>query len=55
MTNPAQERLAEELVDVAPEGFTRARFTAVAPMRTRWRSRSPAAITSNVARWTAGR
>jgi adenosylmethionine-8-amino-7-oxononanoate aminotransferase len=27
LTNPAQERLAEELVDVAPEGFTRARFT----------------------------
>ncbi len=26
MTNPAQERLARELVDVAPEGFTRARF-----------------------------
>jgi adenosylmethionine-8-amino-7-oxononanoate aminotransferase len=27
LTNPAQERLAEELVAVAPEGFTRARFT----------------------------
>jgi adenosylmethionine-8-amino-7-oxononanoate aminotransferase len=27
LTNPAQERLAEELVGVAPEGFTRARFT----------------------------
>jgi adenosylmethionine-8-amino-7-oxononanoate aminotransferase len=26
LTNPAQERLARELVDVAPEGFTRARF-----------------------------
>src|SRR5438876_4088097 len=26
LTNPAQERLAEELVSVAPEGFTRARF-----------------------------
>ena len=26
LTNPAQERLAEELVQVAPEGFTRARF-----------------------------
>jgi adenosylmethionine-8-amino-7-oxononanoate aminotransferase len=25
-TNPAQERLASELVDVAPEGFTRVRF-----------------------------
>jgi len=27
LTNPAQERLADELVAVAPEGFTRARFT----------------------------
>ena len=27
LTNPAQERLAEELVAVAPEGFSRARFT----------------------------
>ena len=27
LTNPAQERLAEELVGVAPEGFTRVRFT----------------------------
>jgi adenosylmethionine-8-amino-7-oxononanoate aminotransferase len=27
VTNPLQERLAEELVEVAPEGFTRARFT----------------------------
>jgi adenosylmethionine-8-amino-7-oxononanoate aminotransferase len=27
LTNPAQERLAEELVGVAPDGFTRARFT----------------------------
>jgi adenosylmethionine-8-amino-7-oxononanoate aminotransferase len=27
LTNPAQERLARELADVAPEGFTRARFT----------------------------
>jgi adenosylmethionine-8-amino-7-oxononanoate aminotransferase len=27
LTNPAQERLAEELIDVAPEGFTRVRFT----------------------------
>jgi adenosylmethionine-8-amino-7-oxononanoate aminotransferase len=27
LTNPAQERLARELVDVAPEGFTRVRFT----------------------------
>jgi len=27
LTNPAQERLAEELVAVAPDGFTRARFT----------------------------
>jgi adenosylmethionine-8-amino-7-oxononanoate aminotransferase len=26
MTNPAQERLAHELVEVAPEGFTRVRF-----------------------------
>jgi adenosylmethionine-8-amino-7-oxononanoate aminotransferase len=26
LTNPSQERLARELVDVAPEGFTRARF-----------------------------
>jgi adenosylmethionine-8-amino-7-oxononanoate aminotransferase len=26
LTNPAQERLAEKLVDVAPEGFTRVRF-----------------------------
>jgi adenosylmethionine-8-amino-7-oxononanoate aminotransferase len=26
LTNPAQERLAEELVEVAPEGFTRVRF-----------------------------
>src|SRR5918999_6153487 len=26
LTNPAQERLAEELVQVAPEGFTRVRF-----------------------------
>jgi adenosylmethionine-8-amino-7-oxononanoate aminotransferase len=26
LTNPAQEQLASELVDVAPEGFTRARF-----------------------------
>ena len=26
LTNPAQERLAHELVEVAPEGFTRARF-----------------------------
>jgi adenosylmethionine-8-amino-7-oxononanoate aminotransferase len=26
LTNPAQERLAEELVDLAPEGFTRVRF-----------------------------
>src|SRR5947199_3051080 len=26
LTNPAQERLAEELVAVAPQGFTRARF-----------------------------
>jgi adenosylmethionine-8-amino-7-oxononanoate aminotransferase len=27
LTNPAQEQLARELVDVAPEGFTRVRFT----------------------------
>jgi hypothetical protein len=27
LTNPAQEQLAEELTAVAPEGFTRARFT----------------------------
>src|SRR5919198_6286494 len=27
LTNPAQEQLAEELAAVAPEGFTRARFT----------------------------
>ena len=27
LTNPAQERLARELVEVAPEGFTRVRFT----------------------------
>jgi adenosylmethionine-8-amino-7-oxononanoate aminotransferase len=27
LTNPAQERLARELVDVAPPGFTRVRFT----------------------------
>jgi adenosylmethionine-8-amino-7-oxononanoate aminotransferase len=26
LTNPAQEQLAQELVEVAPEGFTRARF-----------------------------
>jgi adenosylmethionine-8-amino-7-oxononanoate aminotransferase len=26
LTNPLQERLAQELVEVAPEGFTRARF-----------------------------
>jgi adenosylmethionine-8-amino-7-oxononanoate aminotransferase len=26
LTNPAQERLAAELVEIAPEGFTRARF-----------------------------
>jgi adenosylmethionine-8-amino-7-oxononanoate aminotransferase len=26
LTNPAQERLAEELVEIAPEGFTRVRF-----------------------------
>ena len=26
LTNPAQERLAQELVDVAPERFTRVRF-----------------------------
>lgn len=26
LTNPAQEQLAKELVEVAPEGFTRARF-----------------------------
>lgn len=26
LTNPAQERLARELVDVAPDGFTRVRF-----------------------------
>ena len=28
LTNPAQERLAQELVEVAPEGFTRVRFVA---------------------------
>jgi hypothetical protein len=28
LTNPAQERLAQELVEVAPEGFTRIRFVA---------------------------
>jgi adenosylmethionine-8-amino-7-oxononanoate aminotransferase len=27
LTNPAQERLARELVEVAPDGFTRVRFT----------------------------
>jgi adenosylmethionine-8-amino-7-oxononanoate aminotransferase len=27
LTNPAQERLAHELVEVAPEGFSRVRFT----------------------------
>ena len=27
LTNPAQEQLADELVDVAPEGFARVRFT----------------------------
>ncbi len=27
LTNPAQERLARELVEVAPQGFTRVRFT----------------------------
>jgi adenosylmethionine-8-amino-7-oxononanoate aminotransferase len=27
LTNPAQERLAEELIEVAPEGFARVRFT----------------------------
>src|SRR2546427_4074644 len=26
LTNPAQERLAQELIEVAPEGFTRVRF-----------------------------
>src|SRR4029434_1462076 len=26
LTNPSQERLAQELVDVAPEGFSRVRF-----------------------------
>src|SRR5438876_2552840 len=26
LTNPAQERLAKELIQVAPEGFTRVRF-----------------------------
>jgi adenosylmethionine-8-amino-7-oxononanoate aminotransferase len=28
LTNPAQEKLARELVEVAPEGFTRVRFVA---------------------------
>ncbi|MGH2528721.1 MAG: aspartate aminotransferase family protein, partial [Actinomycetota bacterium] len=28
LTNPAQEKLARELVEVAPEGFTRVRFAA---------------------------
>jgi adenosylmethionine-8-amino-7-oxononanoate aminotransferase len=28
LTNPAQQRLAHELVEVAPEGFTRVRFVA---------------------------
>jgi len=28
LTNPAQERLAQELIEVAPEGFTRVRFVA---------------------------
>ena len=28
LTNPAQEQLARELVDIAPEGFTRARFVS---------------------------
>ena len=28
LTNPAQEQLASELIDVAPDGFARARFTA---------------------------
>jgi len=28
LTNPAQERLARELIEVAPEGFTRVRFVA---------------------------
>jgi adenosylmethionine-8-amino-7-oxononanoate aminotransferase len=27
LTNPAQERLAEELIEVAPDGFSRVRFT----------------------------
>jgi adenosylmethionine-8-amino-7-oxononanoate aminotransferase len=27
VTNPAQERLAEELIEVAPDGFSRVRFT----------------------------
>jgi hypothetical protein len=27
LTNPAQERLARELIEVAPEGFTRVKFT----------------------------
>ena len=27
LTNPAQERLADELIEVAPEGFSRVRFT----------------------------
>jgi adenosylmethionine-8-amino-7-oxononanoate aminotransferase len=30
LTNPAQEQLAHELVEVAPDGFTRIRFTTTA-------------------------
>ena len=49
LTNPAQEQLARELVEVAPEGFTRARFVTSGSTPTRWRSSSPAATTSNAA------
>ena len=43
LTSPAQERLAEELVDVAPRGFTRARTSSrAARRRTRQRSASRA-------------
>ena len=35
LTNPAQEQLAQELVYVAPEGFSRVKFVTAGPTRTR--------------------
>ena len=55
LTNPAQERLAQELVDVAPEGFSRVRFVTSGRTRTRPRSSSPGATTSNAASPRVGR